>query len=238
MKKGRNGPRQPGGGRQTPGPRKGSPKGKPPTKRGGRQDRQRVPGEERAESRGKGRATSAGARTGRGKPARDAKFGDVSRDQRGKFGSKPGARSGGKPGGRSGSGRFEGGKAEGERAARPPRNERFAEHAGSAKISTMVPAAPRTARYAAGAPPARPRPYRLLTCRSRTGRQGLPPDRAPGLLPNLPRWSRLTSPTVRIARRLTPPRTRAGAGGAAFTATLGAFLAGHPLPVLTAATRR
>ena len=139
MRGGRSGPRQPGGGKQTAGPRKG----KPPTNRGGRQDRQRTPGEDR-EIRGKGRPTAAIARTGRGK-LRDAKFGDAGHDQRGKFSAKPGARSGGrfdkKPGGRPASGRTDsergsfgpGGKGRAA-AARPPRDERFAEHQASAMI--------------------------------------------------------------------------------------------------------
>jgi 23S rRNA pseudouridine955/2504/2580 synthase len=84
MRGGRGGPRQPGGGKQTAGPRR------PPAGRGGRQDRQkdrqRAPGEKRVEVRSKGRPGNArtdNTRPGsskrgpernqpfRGKPSRD-----------------------------------------------------------------------------------------------------------------------------------------------------------------------
>ena len=77
MRGGRSGPRQPGGGKQTAGPRRA------PAGRGGRQDRQRVPGEKRADVRGKGHPAK-GASKGRpaidkrgpvrGKPAQDGQF--------------------------------------------------------------------------------------------------------------------------------------------------------------------
>ncbi|MFA6266866.1 MAG: RluA family pseudouridine synthase [Pseudolabrys sp.] len=51
------GPRQPGGGKQTAGPR-----GRPPQGRGGRQDRQRTPGDKRTELHGKGQPSAAKAR--------------------------------------------------------------------------------------------------------------------------------------------------------------------------------
>ncbi|MBI1201424.1 MAG: RluA family pseudouridine synthase [Rhodopseudomonas sp.] len=114
---GKGGPRQPGGGKQMAGPRKGPPKGKPtPAGRGGRKDRQRVPGEDR-EIRGKGRPSAAGARSGRGKPAA------------GKF-------AGGRGEPRAAERRpLDQGRA---LASRPPRDERFAEHPASG----LVPAAP------------------------------------------------------------------------------------------------
>ncbi|HZL31246.1 MAG TPA: RluA family pseudouridine synthase [Pseudolabrys sp.] len=138
MRGGRGGPRQPGGGKQTAGPRGNGPRSKG---RGGRQDRQRVPGEKRSEVRGKGhpaQARSDNARSdnarsdnarpdntrpghgtrgpARGKPSRGSSFGGTEAwgDKRSSF----------RPGGK-------------ERAdtGRPPRDQSFASSA-SAPISS------------------------------------------------------------------------------------------------------
>ena len=130
MRGGRSGPRQPGGGKQTAGPRRA------PAGRGGRQDRQRVPGEKRADVRGKGHPAK-GASKGRpaidkrgpvrGKPAQDGQFAGKRSGPRAEpnrteaWGDKrPSSHSGGK--GRAG-------------AARPARDESFAASA-SAPISS------------------------------------------------------------------------------------------------------
>lgn len=138
---GKGGPRQPGGGKQMAGPRKGPAKGKrPPAGRGGRQDRQRAPGEER-EIRGKGRPGAASARTGRDKVS-----GKASGPSAGKFAgsrgeprvdkwsadSRPASRAVGRSASRSE------GRSGGPGRAAPAREERFAEHPASG----LVPTAP------------------------------------------------------------------------------------------------
>ena len=123
MRGGRGGPRQPGGGKQSAGPRRA------PAGRGGRQDRQRVPGEKRGEVRGKGhpangrpgsaRLDKAKRGPARVQPSRDAKFGGTEA-----WGDKrPAFRPGGK-----------GPVAKGRGGARPPRDETYAASA-SAPVS-------------------------------------------------------------------------------------------------------
>ena len=104
MRGGRNGPRQPGGGKQIAGPRVRG--------RGGRQDRQRAP------HGAEGRSSGTKQRPGRGQAVRDGKRGGKFDS---KFSGKPGSRPGAGPGGKRGA--FRAGEKGHAFPARPQRDE-------------------------------------------------------------------------------------------------------------------